>query len=161
MSTENNGTGMDQERLAAFRERLKQGFGLIPFNQLVGSQVVSITDEEVIVEFNMRPELVGNVYKNILHGGVIATVLDGVGGIASMHAVYQKLQGQSREEKIQRMAQLGTIDMRIDYIRPGHGQHFRATGKVIRLGSKICATQMTLHNDKDSLIATANAVFHY
>lgn len=150
-----------EQRLAAFRQRLVENFNQVPFIRHIGARVVRVDNEAVVAELDMQPVLVGNVFMQILHGGVIASLLDSVGGLASMHAVYQRLQGRPKEEKMKRMAQLGTIDMRIDYIRPGRGQRFVATGKVVRLGSKICAVQMTLHNDDDALIATANAVFHY
>lgn len=151
----------DAERLQIFQQRLSESFALVPFNKVIGGKVVSISNDEVVMSFEMRPELVGNVFKRILHGGVIATALDSVGGLASFNAVYQKLQSNDRDERNQRLAQIGTIDMRVDYIRPGRGESFLVTGKVVRLGSKICATQMTLHNEQNDLIATGNAVFHY
>ena len=29
---------------------------------------------------------------------------------------------------------IGTIDLRVDYLRPGRGNHFLATGRVVRRG---------------------------
>ncbi|REH40051.1 uncharacterized protein (TIGR00369 family) [Paraperlucidibaca baekdonensis] len=149
------------ERLAQRRQQLIDGFNNIPFVVHVGAQLVYLGEDEVRAEVAMAPHLVGNTFQQILHGGVIATLLDSVAGVASMGAAYARLKGQPREEKMRRMAQLGTIDMRIDYLRPGRGERFIAGAKVVRIGSKICATQMTFHNEKDVLIATGNAVFHY
>lgn len=153
-----------EERAAHIEKRRQQlidGFNAIPFIVHVGGKLVYIGEDEARAEVAMAPHLVGNTFQQILHGGVIATLLDSVAGITSMAAAYARLKGQPTEEKMRRMAQLGTIDMRIDYLRPGRGERFIATAKVVRLGSKICATQMTLHNEKDALIATGNAVFHY
>ena len=150
-----------QERLRALQTQLMDGFNLTPFNQHIGAKIVSVTNEEVRAEIAMQPFLVGNMFKQILHGGVIATLLDNVGGVAAMTAAYGRLKGEPREEKMRRMGQLGTIDMRIDYLRPGRGKHFTAIGRVVRIGSKICATQMELRNEDDVLIATGNAVFHF
>lgn len=150
-----------QERLLALQTQLMNGFNLTPFNQHIGAKIVSVSSDEVRAEISMQPCLVGNVFKQILHGGVIATLLDNVGGVAAMTAAYARLKGEPREEKMRRMGQLGTIDMRIDYLRPGRGKQFTAIGRVVRVGSKICATQMELRNEDDVLIATGNAVFHF
>ncbi len=150
-----------QERITRLQEQLINGFNLTPFMQHIGARVASISDNEIRAVVDMQPVLVGNVFKQILHGGVIATMLDTVGGAAAMMAAYTRLKGQPREEKMRRMGQLGTIDMRIDYLRPGRGRQFEAIGRVVRAGSKICATQMELRNDEGELIATGNAVFHY
>lgn len=150
-----------QERIRKLQEQLINGFNLTPFIQHIGARVTAINDQEIRAVIDMQPCLVGNVFQQILHGGVIATLLDTVGGAAAMMGAYTRLKGQPREEKMRRMGQLGTIDMRIDYLRPGRGKQFVAIGRVVRAGGKICATQMELRNDEDQLIATGNAVFHY
>lgn len=150
-----------QERIRKLQEQFINGFNLTPFMQHIGARLASFDDNEIRAVIDMQPFLVGNVFQQILHGGVIATLLDTVGGAAAMMAAYARLKGQPREEKMRRMGQLGTIDMRIDYLRPGRGKQFVAIGRVVRAGGKICATQMELRNDEDQLIATGNAVFHY
>lgn len=150
-----------QERIRKLQEQFINGFNLTPFMQHIGARLASFDDNEIRAVIDMQPCLVGNVFQQILHGGVIATLLDTVGGAAAMMAAYTRLKGQPREEKMRRMGQLGTIDMRIDYLRPGRGKQFVAIGRVVRAGGKICATQMELRNDEDQLIATGNAVFHY
>lgn len=159
----NHNSSLEQRavRLAQRRQQLIDSFNQIPFIVHVGGKLVYVGDDEVRAEITMAPHLIGNTFQQILHGGVIASLLDSVAGVASMAAAYARLKGQPTEEKMRRMGQLGTIDMRIDYLRPGRGERFVAGAKVVRIGSKICATQMTFHNEKDLLIATGNAVFHY
>lgn len=149
------------EKIRALQENLRLGFNQVPFNLLLGLTVTSITADEVRARISMRDELVGNTFKQILHGGVVASVLDGIGGCAAMAAAYARLKGLPKEERLRRLAQLGTIDMRIDFLTPGRGLWFEGVARVVRAGSKICATQMELHNDEGRLIATANAVYHY
>lgn len=154
-------TPEQRERARKLQQQLIDGFNLTPFIQHIGARVSSIGDDEIRAVIDMQPNLVGNVFQQILHGGVIATLLDTVGGAAAMMGAYTRLKGSPREEKMKRMSQLGTIDMRIDYLRPGRGRQFEAIGRVVRAGSKICATQMELRNEEGQLIATGNAVFHY
>ena len=54
---------------------------------------------------------------------------------------------------------MGTIDLRIDYLRPGIGSAFTASAEVTRLGGRIGATQMRLVNDQRSAIATGAAAY--
>lgn len=58
-----------------------------------------------------------------------------------------------------RYSRLGTIDLRVDYLRPGLGKHFTASAEVVRLGGRVGSTQMRLVNDEDTLIATAAAAY--
>ena len=85
-----------KERLLALQAQLMNGFNLTPFNQHIGAKIVSVTDTEVRAEIAMQPFLVGNMFKQILHGGVIATLLDNVGGVAAMTAAYGRLKGEPR-----------------------------------------------------------------
>jgi uncharacterized protein (TIGR00369 family) len=54
---------------------------------------------------------------------------------------------------------MGTIDLRVDFLRPGLGRHFLATAEVLRLGGRIGSTQMRLLNDAGTLVATAAAAY--
>ena len=54
---------------------------------------------------------------------------------------------------------MGTIDLRVDYLRPGRGKYFIATARIVRKGSRIAVTHMELHNDAGELIATGGAAY--
>ena len=54
---------------------------------------------------------------------------------------------------------LGTIDLRTDFLRPGRGESFIATAKVIRSGNKVCVCTMDLYNEKDTHIACGTATY--
>ena len=51
------------------------------------------------------------------------------------------------------------IDLRVDYLRPGRGKHFIATGAHRALGNRIAVTHMELENDAGELIATGGAAY--
>ncbi len=65
----------------------------------------------------------------------------------------------SLQAMAERFAKIGTIDMRIDYLRPGIGDHFIATGYVLRTGNKVAVTRMELHNDAGQLIAVGTGAY--
>jgi uncharacterized protein (TIGR00369 family) len=150
-----------EEKARILLERLSAGFDVIPFNQHIGLKMTEVTADHVKARFHMQPHLIGNTFKQILHGGVIATVLDAVGGAMGMTAAYQKMRGEPREEKMVRVAKFGTIDMRVDYLQPGRGEWFEATGKLLRIGKKVCVTQMELTNNDGELIAVGTGTYLY
>ena len=54
---------------------------------------------------------------------------------------------------------IGTIDLHVDYLRPGRGKYFIATGRVVRLGNRVAVAHMELVNDTGELIATGGAAY--
>jgi uncharacterized protein (TIGR00369 family) len=54
---------------------------------------------------------------------------------------------------------MGTIDMRVDYLRPGRGERFIATSRLLRAGNKVSVARVELHNDQGVYIATATATY--
>ena len=131
----------------------------MPFNRILGIDVLSLHHEQAECRFAMRPELVGNYVRNILHGGVISSVLDVTGGLVAFLGVQQKLKGKPVEEILERFARIGTIDLRIDYLRPGTGEWFLARGFPLRTGNKVAVTRMELFNDRNDLIAVGTAAY--
>ena len=131
----------------------------LPFNKLLGIKMEEFSLEKAVVSLQMKEELVGNSEMQILHGGVIASVLDFTGGVVAHLSVIKQMKGAPLAEIGQRLIQVGTIDMRVDYIRPGRGNVFKATGEVLRLGNKVAVTRCELHNDDDVLIAAATGTY--
>ena len=131
----------------------------IVFNQVLGLTVLSVRHGDVRGRFEMKHELIGHPAHGRLHGGVIASVLDAMGGLAGMVAIAEHHAHESAEQVMQRFARYGTIDMRVDFLRQGIGRHFIASTEVTRLGGRIASTQMRLHNDAGVLIATAAAAY--
>ena len=131
----------------------------IVFNQVLGLQLLSVRHGDVRGRFDMRPDLVGHPAYGRLHGGVIAAVLDGMGGLAGMVAIGEHHAHETAEQVMHRFARYGTIDMRTDFLRQGIGRHFIATTEVTRLGGRVASVQMRLHNDEGVLIATGAAAY--
>jgi uncharacterized protein (TIGR00369 family) len=134
-------------------------FSKIPFNKLLGLEIEEISDEHARLRFSMRNELVGNYTRNILHGGVISATLDVTAGLMAFLGVAKRIRSGSLAEKMERFSRLGTIDMRVDYLRPGAGEHFVATARVIRSGNRIAVIFAELHNDSEELIASATCTY--
>ena len=131
----------------------------ITFNQLLGLKVLSLEPADVRIRLDMRPELVGHYAYGRLHGGVISASLDALAGMALMVALGEKHNDESADQVMHRFGRMGTIDLRVDFLRQGIGNHFIGHAEVTRLGGRIGSTQMRLVNDHGLLIATAAASF--
>ena len=125
----------------------------IPFNKFLGLHFKVLDNATVAASFTMRPDLVGSPQPARLHGGVIASVLDTLGGLAMVVGVVNRHPQDDVEQVSHRFARLGTIDLRIDYLRPGVGAHFQAQAQATRVGGRIGSAQMSLSNDQGVLIA--------
>ena len=126
----------------------------IAFNKHLGLKVESFDMDAPKLRFDMRPELVGNPARQILHGGVISATLDVAGGLAIMLQLADEMDGTPET-----FPNMGTIDLRVDYLRPGRGKYFVATARIVRKGKRIAVTHMELHNDAGELIATGSAAY--
>ena len=142
--------------IAKLEAKLRQVFEeSVPFNRVIGLKVESIDPDDAKLRFDMKPELIGNPRRQILHGGVISAVLDVAAGFA-IHLAAAKNHGEAAEGHF---PSIGTIDLRVDYLRPGRGNFFIATGRVVRLGNRVAVAHMDLVNDTGELIATGGAAY--
>lgn len=131
----------------------------IPFNKLIGVKVEKLTLDEVRLSIAKRDDLVGNYMHGILHGGVIASVLDVAGGLTAMLHLIDKLSDAPPEELVTRLTRLGTIDMRVDYLRPGRGECFTASSRVLRIGDKVAVIRMEFTNETGVSIAVGTGTY--
>jgi uncharacterized protein (TIGR00369 family) len=129
---------------------------MIPFNRVLGLKLHSTDPKAPQLKFEMRPELVGNPVRQILHGGVISAALDVAGGLAIALA---SLAEKEATTPVRHFPNIGTIDLRIDYLRPGRGKYFIATGRVVRLGGRVAVAHTELVNDAGEQIATGSAAY--
>jgi len=139
---------------------LKQVFEeLIVFNHVLGLKITSLRPEQVRARIDMRNELVGHFSYNRIHGGVISAGLDAMGGLAVMAAIGARHMDEPVQQRLQRFGKLGTIDLRVDYLRPGIGEHFELRAEVMRLGSRVASTRMEFLGADGKLLSSAAAAY--
>jgi len=131
----------------------------MPFNQLLGLEITKFDPQQSEVHFAWQDKLIGNPVQKILQGGVTATALDLVGGVVAAANIIEQHENLTIESVQQHLAKLSTIDMRTDFLRPGRGEHFIATAKIIRGGSKVAVARMELHNEKGEHIAFGTGTY--
>jgi uncharacterized protein (TIGR00369 family) len=98
----------------------------------------------VVIKLTNRPEFRRTVENDDLHGGIIATLIDMTG-----HAAVAVKTGRVSP----------TIDIRVDFIRPGSGPHFIATGKLIRAGRSVGRADIEVMDSQGRLVAIGRGTF--
>lgn len=120
----------------------------MPFNKLLGLEVTQFNSQESTVSIKWHDKLIGNPEQRIFHGGVVAAA----NILSQLLELSPKIISQS-------LSRLSTIDLRTDFIRPGRGEIFIATAKIIRSGSKVAVARMEMHNEKGVLIAFGTGTY--
>ena len=131
----------------------------IVFNKTLGLKLVSVTPDEVVASIDMRPDLVGHYAYNRIHGGVISAVLDAIGSAAVMACLATKHMKEPPAQRLERFAKLGTIDLRVDYLRPGIGEHFTIHAQALRVGSRVGTSRMEFRGPDGTLMSTGTGAY--
>ena len=131
----------------------------ILFNRVLGLKITSLKPERVIGRIDMKDDLVGHFVYKRLHGGVISAGLDAMAGLAVMAAIGARHMEESPEQRLHRFGRLGTIDLRVDYLRPAISDHFELSAQVLRLGSRVASTRMEFRDAAGELLSTAAAAY--
>ena len=131
----------------------------ISFNRVLGLKITSLKPNRVTARITMSEHLVGHYAHNRIHGGVISAGLDAMGGLAVMAAIGARHMDESPEQRLYRFAKLGTIDLRIDYLRPGISEHFELRAEVLRLGSRVASTRMEFLGADGKLLSTGAGAY--
>ena len=121
----------------------------IPFNKFLGVRASSLSRGRVELEIPYREELIGDPAKPALHGGVMSMLADVAGGMA----IWSTLEDMNHR--------LSTIDLRIDYLRPGRLESLVAEGTIVRVGRSVGVADVRLfHRSAPAdTVATGKGVY--
>ena len=126
---------------------------------MLGLKIDTLGADGAAGHITMRPELIGHFTHQRLHGGVISATLDAIAGLAVMAAIGARHLDEPIDARLARFGKLGTIDLRVDYLRPATGASFIARACVLRLGSRIASTRMEFVDAKGVLVSTGAAAY--
>lgn len=131
----------------------------MPFNKLLGIEVTELNLDRAVISIHSREDLYGNFIQKILHGGVISSVIDLSGGIIAQAHALSKMSGLSIGQMMHRFSMMSTLNMRVDYLRPGSGNTFKCISRVIRAGNKVAVVQMEMANPDGKQIAVGTGSY--
>jgi uncharacterized protein (TIGR00369 family) len=128
------------------RSELQKLILACPFHRFLGLELIAADEEEGTItlgvtareEFSRSDDLVE------LHGGIIASLID----IAGDYAVAMKV-GRG----------VPTINLRVDYLRPGRGRKAFAKAKAIRCGRTIATVDIEVTDENGTLFAIGRGTY--
>ncbi len=122
----------------------------IPFNKHIGVKLIAVSRGNVRLEVPFREHLIGDPMRRAIHGGVMATLADASCG-AALWSHYEDPR-----------TRISTIDLRIDYLRPGRQETLAAEATVVRGGRRVGVVDVRLFHPSAPLetIATGKGVFN-
>lgn len=154
--TTGTGAAFEPEFIAGLKKMFEES---IPFNRVLGLKITAMSGDGVTGRIEMKQDLIGHYVHNRLHGGVISASLDAMAGLALMAAIGARHMDEPPLQRLYRFGKLGTIDLRIDYLRPAMGESFELSAQVMRLGSRVASTRMEFRDAAGELLATGSAAY--
>lgn len=131
--------------LDALRQFFEDG---IPFNRVLGFKVDALDHGSCITRVPFKPELIGDVTRPAVHGGVLSTMADAAGGLAVM-------------ANLDVLAGVSTIDLRVDYLRPAGKADLLCLAETVRVGNRVGVTKMRIYQEEgDVTIAECRGVYN-
>ena len=124
----------------------KQFIQAIPHASALGMELTQIGDGNAEICMPYNEQLVGDPKTGVIHGGAVSALMDTCCGAAVM--CHPDAPGGT-----------ATIDLRIDYLRPGIGEVFYASAEIIRSGNKVTVARMELHNQEGTHIAFGTGTY--
>ena len=127
---------------------------LPPFAKFLNMEVKEAGGGRLVCTLPFKRDFVGNMALPALHGGVIASLIDHVGGFAAWTTLVDTKQS------------LSTVDLRIDYIKPAPCTSLTCVGNVSYRGNSTIFVDMVVYPDivsseesKATIIALGRGTF--
>jgi len=122
---------------------------LIPFNRHLGLRVGELRPGYARLELPFRPEFIGNPLLPALHGGVLSMLIDTCGGAAVWTQIGQE-------------DMVSTVDLRVDYLRPGPPRDLVCEGVVLRIGNRVGVVEMKVFvaEEPEKIVASGKGVYN-
>ena len=128
-------------------ELLKAMEDFSPFNRLLGIKGEWIEPGRAVMVLAVREDFVGDPRRPALHGGVVSSLIDTVGGAAAWSALPES-------------DSVSTVDLRVDFLEPMHlAGPLRAEAVLLRKGNRVCHVRVSVTQD-GVLVAQGSAVYN-
>jgi uncharacterized protein (TIGR00369 family) len=121
----------------------------VPFDRYLGIKVDELREGFARLSMPFRVEFIGDKRRPALHGGIISTLIDTCGGTAAWTHC-------SKDDRI------STVDMRVDYLRPGPDDDLIAESIVQRTGNRVSVVHTRVYSasDRETVIAEGRSVYN-
>jgi uncharacterized protein (TIGR00369 family) len=121
----------------------------VPFDKYLGIKVDELREGFARLVMPFRQEFIGDKRRPALHGGIISTLIDTCSGTA----VWTHCGEDDR---------ISTVDIRVDYLRPGPADDIIAEAFVQRTGNRVSVVHAMVYaaGDQKTVIAEGRSVYN-
>lgn len=139
---------MEHKELSPFQaDFIKQVIDeAIPVHRLLGIILREVKWGYALLHLPFKPELVGDPRLNRWHGGIIAALMDSAGGAAAVTTLTSEKD------------QCASIDLRVDFLRPGQPMDLLAEGRIVRDGNSVIFVETRVWHEETGEVITEGRV---
>lgn len=122
---------------------------VVPHNRALGIRLAELGEDTVTLLLPWNDRLVGNPDTRVMHGGAITTLMDATCGTSVILTLMEPLP-------------VATLDLRIDYLRPGRsGEDVHARAHCFKVARNVAFVRCEAFNPAHptDLVAVANGTF--
>jgi uncharacterized protein (TIGR00369 family) len=125
-------------------EELQARVDQSPVNRWLDLTVDAVTEDSIVIRMLVRPDMIGNPNTGVLHGGLMACLIDAAGSFAVIACT-----GQSAT----------TVDFRVDFHAAQRKPALFATTELLKLGRRLASVEIRVRDSEGCLIASGRAVY--
>jgi len=121
----------------------------VAFNRMLGIRITRLEDGFARMELAYREEFIGDPFRPALHGGVMSALIDTCGGAAVW-------------TRVEPMDRVSTVDLRVDFLRPGPLKDLACEATVVRAGNRVGVADMKVFatDAPERVIASGKGVYN-
>ncbi|MBL4868083.1 MAG: PaaI family thioesterase [Pseudomonadales bacterium] len=131
-----------------YTDMLRKMYPQVPFQKLLGVEVLDAADDYSKVQIKFRPELAGG--GDAYHGGVISSLVDLTGALAVW-------MGHDVEKKGMKAS---TVSLNVQFLGAALGENIVAEGRCIKRGKELNFCNIEIHGaDTNKQVASGSIVY--
>lgn len=113
----------------------------------LGMRVVDAEHAQAVLGIPYQSFLLGNKDEQLIHGGVINSIIDSVSGLSVFCALTE-------------MEAIATLDLRVEHLRPGvAGKELFGRARCYRMSEQIAFVRAVAYQDPQRPLATSSSTF--
>jgi uncharacterized protein (TIGR00369 family) len=114
----------------------------VPYWETLGLELKEVGQGRAVFEVEVRPGLLQK--RNVVHGGVMASIADSACAVAGMTMVFPE-------------NYVTTINLQVAYLRPVADGRIRAEGVCVRAGRAVVFSEARIWDARETLVCTATS----
>lgn len=131
----------------SFIDSLINMFPDVPFQKLLGIEIIEVGQNMAKVRLPFKPELVGG--GNAFHGGALGSLLDLTGALAAWSS-----------HDIQNGMKAATVSMTINYLSAAQGSDVAAHATAVKRGKELIFCEVTIiEENSGKMVANGTMIY--